>query len=98
MPKDNIIAFPDRMEGRAVNQVQLIQARLDELEHENEYLSGDIEFLSDQLEKNLDEVEELLADLTHIRHQELDTSIAKFNKDFEADIHFEPDFDLEPKE
>ena len=84
------------MGDRSIDKMQMMRARLEELENENDYLNGDIEFLSDQLEKNLDEVDQILEELTVIAKQELSNSLADLKTGNE--VHFEPDFDLEPED
>jgi pyruvate/2-oxoglutarate dehydrogenase complex dihydrolipoamide acyltransferase (E2) component len=80
MPKDNIIAFPDRFEGREPNRKQILKNRLGELEVENEYLNSDLDFLSDQLDKNIAEAGELLHEMKLIVEEELNTGLVEFKK------------------
>ena len=99
MPKDNIVQFPDRFEGREPNQKQILQNRLQELQTENEYLNGDLDFLSDQLEKNLEEIREILQELQSTIEKELGDSLVEFKSEFGVDISFLADFDpTKPKE
>ena len=49
MPKDNIIEFPNRFQGREPNRKQILQNRLKELQVENEYLNQDMDFISEQM-------------------------------------------------
>ena len=98
MPKDNIIAFPDRFEGREPNRKQILKNRLGELEVENEYLNSDLDFLSDQLDKNIAEAGELLHEMKLIVEEELNIGLVEFKSDFGVDVDFFTDFDLEPKE
>ena len=99
MPKDNIVQFPDRFEGREPNRKQILKNRLGELEVENEYLNSDLDFLSDQLDKNMAEASELLHELQLIVEEELDDSLVEFKSEFGVDISFLADFDpTKPKE
>tara|TARA_R110002096_G_scaffold210408_1_gene397757 strand:- start:334 stop:630 length:297 start_codon:yes stop_codon:yes gene_type:complete len=98
MPKDNIVQFPDRFEGREPNRKQILKNRLGELEVENEYLNSDLDFLSDQLDKNIAEAGELLHEMKLIVEEELNTGLVEFKSDFGVDVDFFTDFDLEPKE
>jgi predicted nuclease with TOPRIM domain len=99
MPKDNILQFPDRFEGREPNRKQILKNRLGELEVENEYLNSDLDFLSDQLDKNMAEASELLRELQLIVEEELDDSLVEFKSEFGVDISFLADFDpTKPKE
>ena len=44
------------MKAEPNSKIHNTENRLDELEEENEYLNGDIDFLHNQLDKNLAEV------------------------------------------
>ena len=71
MPKDNIIEFPNRFQGREPNRKQILQNRLKELQVENEYLNQDMDFISEQMEGNLAEIREILEEfLAPILHEE----------------------------
>ena len=98
MSKDNVIQFPDRMNGRKLSRITLINARLEELELENDFLDGDIEYLQQQLTKNIDEVHELLHEVEKITQDTLDEQLVEFKSDFGVDINFDADFDLTPED
>jgi len=98
MSKDNVIQFPDRMNGRKLSRITLINARLEELELENDFLDGDIEYLQQQLTKNIDEVHELLHEVEKITQETLDEQLVEFKSDFGVDINFDADFDLTPED
>ena len=93
MSKDNVIQFPNRFEGREPNQKQILQNRLKELEVENEYLNGDMDFLGEQLDNNLAEIQEILHELQSMIEKELDESLVEFKSEFGVDISFLADFD-----
>tara|TARA_Y100000389_G_C17003186_1_gene290503 strand:+ start:122 stop:424 length:303 start_codon:yes stop_codon:yes gene_type:complete len=93
MPKDNIIEFPNRFQGREPNRKQILQNRLKELQVENEYLNQDMDFISEQMEGNLAEIREILEELQSIIEKELGDSLVEFKSDFGVDISFLADFD-----
>ena len=93
MSKDNIIEFPNRFQGRESNKKQILQNRLKELQTENEYLNGDIDFLADQLDNNLAEIQEILHELQTMIERELSESLVEFKSEFGVDISFLADFD-----
>lgn len=93
MPKDNIIEFPNRFQGREPNRKQILQNRLKELQVENEYLNQDMDFISEQMEGNLAEIREILEELQYIIEKELGDSLVEFKSEFGVDISFLADFD-----
>jgi hypothetical protein len=93
MPKDNIIEFPNRFQGREPNRKQILQNRLKELQVENEYLNQDMDFISEQMESNLAEIREILEELHSIIEKELGDSLVEFKSEFGVDISFLADFD-----
>jgi hypothetical protein len=93
MPKDNIIEFPNRFQGREPNRKQILQNRLKELQVENEYLNQDMDFISEQMEGNLAEIREILVELQSIIEKELGDSLVEFKSEFGVDISFLADFD-----
>jgi len=93
MPKDNIIEFPNRFQGREPNRKQILQNRLKELQVENEYLNQDMDFISEQMEGNLAEIREILEELQSIIEKELGDSLVEFKSEFGVDISFLADFD-----
>jgi len=93
MPKDNIIEFPNRFQGREPNRKQILQNRLKELQVENEYLNQDMDFISEQMEGNLAEIREILEELHSIVEKELGDSLVEFKSEFGVDISFLADFD-----
>jgi len=93
MPKDNIIEFPNRFQGREPNRKQILQNRLKELQVENEYLNQDMDFISEQMEGNLAEIREILEELHFIIEKELGDSLVEFKSEFGVDISFLADFD-----
>lgn len=93
MPKDNIIEFPNRFQGREPNRKQILQNRLKELQVENEYLNQDMDFISEQMEGNLAEIREILEELHSIIEKELGDSLVEFKSEFGVDISFLADFD-----
>jgi len=93
MPKDNIIEFPNRFQGREPNRKQILQNRLKELQVENEYLNQDMDFISEQMEGNLAEIREILEELQSMIEKELGDSLVEFKSEFGVDISFLADFD-----
>jgi len=93
MPKDNIIEFPNRFQGREPDRKQILQNRLKELQVENEYLNQDMDFISEQMEGNLAEIREILVELQSMIEKELGDSLVEFKSEFGVDISFLADFD-----
>jgi len=98
MSKGKVIQFPDSLTERGIDKLNIIQNRIDELETENEFLDGDIEYLQQQLISNHDEVAELFKEVAELQTQELEKKLVQFKSDFGVEINFDPDFDLTPED
>ena len=71
MAKDNIIQFPNkRNEKSAKEKIKIIQVRLDELNVEANYMADDIDYLTNALEKNSQETNDLIRQLADINNIE----------------------------
>jgi peptidoglycan hydrolase CwlO-like protein len=86
------------MNQTLISKIHKTENRLDELETENEYLEGDIEFLHNQLDKNLTECQELYTCLAELHKESLKEKIVDFKSEFGVDIEFDADFNLEPED
>ena len=98
MSKDNVIQFPDRLSQRGINRLNIIENRIGELETENDFLDGDIEYLQQQLISNHEEVAELFSQVAKLQQEALDGKIVEFKSEFGVDINFDADFDLTPED
>jgi len=98
MSKDNIIQFPDRMGDRGIKRLEIIENRISEIETENEFLDGDIEYLQQQLESNFNEVTQLFYEVEKLQKQALEEKLVEFKSEFGVDINFDADFDLTPED
>ena len=98
MSKDNIIQFPDRMGDRGIKRLEIIENRISEIETENEFLDGDIEYLQQQLESNFNEVTQLFYEVEKLQKQALEEKLVEFKSEFGVGINFDADFDLTPED
>jgi hypothetical protein len=78
MPKDNIIQFPHKEGASRPSRKSIIQNRISELNVENEYLSSDIEYLGQQLDGNISELQVLLKEMENLVLGDLEQSMAEF--------------------
>lgn len=64
MAKDNIIHFPTNHEPSSKAKVQAMEARISEIEVENDMMRSDIEYLSGAINKNVSELQDILKELS----------------------------------
>ena len=97
MAHNNVVKFPKS--PNIDQRIEMKQARLREVEIENDYLRQDIDQLNLGLAKNLDEYGQLvkeLAALWKLVEPEIETEeVVDFEPDFESDFDFDFDFDLD---
>jgi hypothetical protein len=96
MAKDNVIQFPKSIEKE--KRLKMKQARVDEIQLENDWLSADIEHLQKTLEGNINEMQKLLLELAELYKLEVPELIKKefqFENEWGDDFEFTPDFDLD---
>lgn len=86
MSKDNIIQFPTKHKPSKKTKLEVYTLRLKELEVENEYLNSDIDYLSSQLETNLNECEVLLHKMREIHETTIREQAAELKNDFGVDL------------
>ena len=64
MAKDNIIHFPTKHKPSSKAKVQAMEARISEIEVENDMMRSDIEYLSGAINKNVSELQDILKELS----------------------------------
>ena len=64
MAKDNIIQFPTKHKPSSKAKVQAMEARISEIEVENDMMRSDIEYLSGAINKNVSELQDILKELS----------------------------------
>jgi hypothetical protein len=77
MSKDNVIQFPIKKGGGRPSRKIILQNRLAELQVENDYMQGDLDYISEQLEINLVETQEILRQLESLVMDDLATSMSE---------------------
>ena len=86
MSKDNIIQFPTSHKPSRKTKLDVYKHRLKELEVENEYLNGDIDYLSNQLEANLEEVGVILNEMRKVHEADLKRQVAELKEEHGLDL------------
>jgi len=86
------------MGDRGIKRLEIIENRISEIETENEFLDGDIEYLQQQLESNFNEVTQLFYEVEKLQKQALEEKLVEFKSEFGVDINFDADFDLTPED
>jgi seryl-tRNA synthetase len=66
MAKDNIIDFPKKPKQSVKQKASMLQSRLEELSVESQYITEDIQYLTEALKKNEAEVNEIALQLSKI--------------------------------
>ena len=64
MAKDNIIQFPTNHKPSSKAKIQVMEARISEIEVENDMMRSDIEYLSGAINKNVSELQDILKELS----------------------------------
>ena len=64
MAKDNIIHFPTKHKPSSKAKIQAMEARISEIEIENDIMRSDIEYLSGSINKNVSELQDILKELS----------------------------------
>ena len=64
MAKDNIIHFPTKHKPSSKAKVRAMEARISEIEVENDMMRSDIEYLSGAINKNVSELQDILKELS----------------------------------
>jgi len=62
--KDNIIQFPTNHKPSSKAKIQVMEARISEIEIENDMMRSDIEYLSGAINKNVSELQDILKELS----------------------------------
>lgn len=63
MAKDNIIQFPTKHKPSSKAKIQIMEARIAEIEMENDIMRHDIEYLSGAINKNVSELQDILKEM-----------------------------------
>jgi len=77
MSKDNVIQFPKKEGASRPSRKIILENRLQELQVENDYLQGDMDYLGEQLEVNLIETQEILKQLEKLIRNDLAESMSE---------------------
>lgn len=64
MAKDNIIHFPTKHKPSSKAKVQAMEARISEIEIENDVMRSDIDYLSGAINENVSELQDILKELS----------------------------------
>ena len=80
MSKDNVIQFPIKKGGGRPSMKIILENRLQELQVENDYLQNDLDYLTQQLEDNLAETQEILKQLEKLIMKDLNDSMSEFKQ------------------
>ena len=64
MAKDNIIHFPTKHKPSSKAKVQAMEARISEIEVENDVMRSDIDYLSGAINENVSELQDILKELS----------------------------------
>mgnify|MGYP003316119344 CR=1 FL=1 len=64
MAKDNIIQFPTNHKPSSKARLQMLEARIAEIEIENDMMRSDIEYLSGAINKNVSELQDILKEMS----------------------------------
>ncbi len=64
MAKDNIIHFPTNHKPSSKAKVQAMEARISEIEVENDVMRSDIDYLSGAINENVSELQDILKELS----------------------------------
>ena len=93
---NNVIEFPKS--PNIEQRIEMKQARLREVEIENDYIKSDIEHLNVVLAKNLDEYGKLVKELAALWKLVVPETeeVVDFEPDFESDFDFDFDLDFNP--
>ena len=99
MAKDNIIQFPLKRKPASVEaRIQAYQARIDEIEVENSYMRDDIAYLKSALEKNKQELINIMKEVAIINGEiGAHEPVVEFENEWGDDFEFTPDFDIPDK-
>ena len=97
MAKDNIIHFPTKHKPSSKAKVQAMEARISEIEIENDIMRSDIEYLSGSINKNVSELQDILKELSKLAG--LEKPIMEFKgegnlEDMDINFNFSQLYDL----
>ena len=100
MAKDNIIQFPLNKKPASVEaRIRTYQTRIDEIEVENSYMRDDIAYLRGALEKNKQELINILKEVAIINGEiGAHEPVVEFENEWGDDFEFTPDFNLDNPE
>ena len=92
MAKDNIIQFPTNHKPSSKAKVQAMEARVSEIEIENDMMRSDIEYLSGAINKNVSELQDILKEMSLLAG--LEKPIVEFKGEGELeDLQIQFNFD-----
>ena len=95
MASNKVIPFPNSIAKE--DRIRMREARLEELELENEFLHQDKNTLDKQISSNAKEIKELLKELAVLCDFETEEEVG-FVPDFESDFDMDFEFDFNPED
>jgi len=88
--KDNIIQFPTEHKPSSKARIQVLEARLSEIELENDMMRSDMDYLSGAINKNVSELQDILKELSMLAG--LEKPIVEFKGEMD-DMQIQFNFD-----
>ena len=62
--KDNVIQFPTKHKPSDIARMQILEARISEIEIENDIMRSDMDYLSGAINKNISELQDILKEMS----------------------------------
>ena len=62
--KDNVIQFPTNHQPSSKAKIEIMEARVSEIEFENDMMRADMDYLSGAINKNVSELQDILKELS----------------------------------
>jgi|TARA_R110001592_G_scaffold73769_2_gene224804 hypothetical protein len=93
----DLLKFPTKLTPAKV-QAEMHRNRIDELEVENQYINDDIIYLQNALQKNRDELADILKKLAIMNGEAMVHTFVEFENEWGDDFEFTPDFNLDNPE
>ena len=90
--KDNIIQFPSKHKPSSVQKLKMLEARIAEIELENDMMRSDMDYLSGAINKNVGELQDILKEMSLLAG--LEKPIVEFKgegnlEDMEIEFNFD---------
>ena len=90
--KDNVIQFPTKHKPSDKARMQILEARISEIEIENDIMRSDMDYLSGAINKNISELQDILKEMSVLAG--LEKPIVEFKgegnlEDLEIEFNFD---------